>query len=322
MSKVLNILIAAFVLTSLVSSMAVADPLPGRDILKFQQVPMTMTPVDGMLYYGHDERSTLYNNDPANPLYTGLAMADDFADEFNTPVVHVRWWGSYLQNDIGTVIPKFLIAFESDTPADPGDPNSFSHPDQVLLSQVVIAGPLDPASGTFTEKLIFSAPPGSGADDVYEYNAELALEFNQLPDTVYWLKIAALLDFGDMTRWGWHNRDYTITNPLASPAVLPGEYIEGVTLGGTDVWHFQDDAVSAQTSYGINADGTWSLNQDAYIPQHYVDGVDGPIPDPNGIGGIGQFSKDLAFELYTTPEPATLAVLALGAIAGLIRRRK
>ena len=124
-------------------------------------------------------------------------------------------------------------------------------------------------------------------------------------------------------RWGWHNRDYTIMNPLASAAVLPGEYIEGTTLGGTDVWHFQDDSVEAQTIYFFNtADGTWTLEQSGYIPQHYIDGVDGPGPDATGIGGIGQFSKDLAFQLYTIPEPATMLVLALGGLATLIRRRR
>ncbi len=324
MSKIRNILIAVFVMACLVSSMAVADPLPGRDILKFQQAPMIVTPVDGALYFGHDELSTLYALDPDNPTsYQGIAMADDFADEFNTPVVHVKWWGSYLDNQFSSPISKFLISFESDAPAVSGDPDSFSHPDQPLLSQIVTAGPLAPGSGTFTEKFVFSPAPALG-DDVYEYNAELKLPFDQQPNTVYWLKIAALIDdSSEFARWGWHNRDYTLMDPLASGLVTPGEYIEGVTGGGTDVWHFQDDAVSADTFLFLNAvDGGWDVDQTNYIPQHYMDGVDGPIPDATGDGGIGQFSKDLAFELYTIPEPATFAVLALGAIAGLIRRRK
>ena len=59
---------------------------------------------------------------------------------------------------------------------------------------------------------------------------------------MYWLKIVALVDvppgcpFPDpdqpptfVPRWGWHNRDYTIMDPLAStpPAVVPGEHIDG-----------------------------------------------------------------------------------------------
>ena len=316
--KISKNIIVVFMLAFLVSSIAVADPLPGQ-ILKFEQLPMIATPVDGAVYFGHDEGSTLYAAAPNQ--YAGVAMADDFADEFDTPVVHVRWWGSYLDNQFTTPISKFLIAFESDQPADAA--NSFSHPKDVLLSQVVTAGPLAPGSGTFAEKHIFSPPAGVG-EDLYEYNAELKLPFDQQPGTVYWLKIAALIDDpADPVRWGWHNRDYTVMNPLASAVVVPGEDVQGVTFGGTEVWHFQDDAVSADTAYVFNsADGTWNLDQTNYIPQHYVDGVDGPGPDATGVGGIGQFSKDLAFELYTIPEPATMLVLALGGLATLFRKRR
>ena len=301
----------------LASSMAVADPLPGRDIPKFEQKPMLGTPVDGAIYFGHDEWSTLYEAAPGTQDYSGVAMADDFADEFDTPVVHVKWWGSYIGNIVNLGVRQFLIAFETDVPADPLDPTSFSHPGTPILSQVVTLGPLAPLSGTFTEKFV---PTGS-PEDIYEYNAELKLPFNQDPDTIYWLKIAALVDDPDI-EWGWHNRDYTIMNTLASPVPVPGEYIQGTTLGGTDVWHFQDDSVLAQTALSFNtADGIWNLNQSGYTPQHYVDSVDGPGPDAIGVGGIGQYSKDLAFELYTIPEPATLGVLFLGGLLGLFRKR-
>ena len=315
---------AVLSMTLLVSSLALADPLPGRDILKFEQKPMVTTTLAGAVYFGHDEWSTLYNVSPVpgNQQYQGVAMADDFADEFDTPVVHVKWWGSYLGNQFTTPVSKFLIAFETDVPVDPLIAGSFSHPGTPILSQVVTAGPLAPASGTFSEKLLFSPPAGIG-EDLYEYNAELKLPFNQDPDTVYWLKIAALIDDPtDPTRWGWHNRDYTIMDPLASPVPLPGEHIQGITLGGTPVWHFQDDAVSADTFLSFNtADLTWNVDQTNYIPQHYIDGVDGPGPDATGTGGIGQFSKDLAFELYTVPEPATLAVLLIGSGLALLRRK-
>ena len=62
MSKLLNNLIAVLVFTFLVSSMALADPLVGRDILKFQQLPMVTTPIEGAIYWGHDEGSTLYDD--------------------------------------------------------------------------------------------------------------------------------------------------------------------------------------------------------------------------------------------------------------------
>jgi hypothetical protein len=312
----LTMLMAAMVLAMLATPATYADPLPGK-ILKFVQDPMVATPVDGAIYFGHDEESTLYDMTGIGQ-YQGFAMADDFADEFDTPVVHVRWWGSYLGNQFTTPISKFLIAFESDQPVNAA--NNFSHPKDLLLAQVVTAGPLAPASGTFTEAFVFSPPAGVG-EDLYEYNAELKLPFNQHPGTVYWLKIAALVDSpNDTVRWGWHNRDYTIMDPLASPAVFPGEFIEGVTAGDTPVWHFQDDAVSAETFLSINADGILNVDQTNYIPQHYVDGVDGPAASVT-FPGISQFSKDLGFELYTIPEPASVALFGLGAIM-LLKRRK
>ena len=91
------------VIALLAWSPAVGDPLPGQ-VLKFQQLPMVATTIgqdppvgDTNVYFGHDERSTARLL-PGTGIqqYQGIAMADDFADEFDTPVVHVRWWGSYL----------------------------------------------------------------------------------------------------------------------------------------------------------------------------------------------------------------------------------
>jgi hypothetical protein len=129
------------------------DPLSG-EIPKFSQQPMINTAIGGQVYFGHDEFSTAYGvGNAASPptSYRGTFMADDFADKFSTPVVHITWWGSYLNALSPTVQPpvqKFLIAFESDKPVGPGQP--FSTPDQLLQHEVVTAGPLAPGSGTFT----------------------------------------------------------------------------------------------------------------------------------------------------------------------------
>ena len=253
---------------------AAADPLPG-EIRKFSQLPengVTLPTGTGTVqqYWGHDELSTVYGPitaaGAAPTVYRGRFMADDFADKFSTPVVHIRWWGSYLNNFTQNLpVDKFLISFESDVPdPNPTNPADFSRPGQPLLNQVVKRGPLAPGSGTFTETAIsLGGPPLT--ETLYEYNAELHLgkEFFQKPDTVYWLKIAAMVDLPPalvgivdpinpptfVPRWGWHNRDFTVTDPLAStaPAVIPGEHIDGFigpVPGGIPIWHFQDDAVT------------------------------------------------------------------------------
>jgi hypothetical protein len=249
-------------------------------------------------------------------------MADDFADRVSSPVVHVRWWGSYLEQtappDIGGVgVQEFLISFESDIPANPT--TGFSQPGVPLLSQVVRLGPLAPHSGTFIETPIRGPDPLLG-EALYEYNAELLCPFPQQADTVYWLKIVALVDpeRDGQLQWGWHNRDYTIFDPFASapPNVLPGEHPDGTLPDGTEIWHFQDDAVSGDLQLNVLGPCDIPLEQGNYAPQDYVPPYDGPTL-------IIEHSKDLAFELYA-PEPSSMALLGMGgvALAFAYRRRR
>lgn len=322
---------------------ASADPLPGRDITKFSQKPMLATPIDGVIYNGHDELSTAWGvmnaTGDAIANYQGVFMADDFADRFNTPVVHVKWWGSYLNTtQPDKLVDKFLIAFESDVPDPDGHEGpAFSHPGIVLSTQVVHKGPLAPGSGTFTEKIVH---PTSIDGPIFEYNAELHLgkEFFQQPETVYWLKIVALVDEAQQdpnaAHWGWHNRDYTVPDPFAAgpPIPFPGEHLDNPLVDPAypaPVHHFQDDSVSGFVfvdpfAPGANPDMPF-VQQGDYDPQFYVDGVDGPGPGVTSAGvthgGIGQFSKDLAFELFTIPEPASIMLIGLG-VCLLARRRR
>src|SRR3954465_6669991 len=213
-----------------------ADPLPG-EVLKFEQKPMIATAVTGQIYFGHDELSTAYG-DISQPVvsYTGRFMADDFADKFNTPVVHLTWWGSYI-NDNNAAFPQphvknFLIAFESDVPASTAN-GTPSHPgciavgcNPVLQSDVVSVGALAPGSGTFIETQERPGDPVLG-EALYKYNAELHLghEFFEKSDNVCWLKLTALVGtIGPVvqplppgtTQWGWPNRDYTVKDTRAS----------------------------------------------------------------------------------------------------------
>jgi hypothetical protein len=317
---------------------ASADPLPGRDIIKFSQRPMAGTfvlnPGGPEIFNGHDELSTAYaiGGATGQPLgYLGRFMADDFADRLSTPVVHVKWWGSYLNQQTPAIAPvrKFLISFEEDVPLGaPNNPLPFSHPGAPLLNQIVDLDPdgiLTPGSGTFTERVFH---PISVDGPIYEYNAELHLgkEFPQKPDTVYWLKIVALVDpipnlpLELQTQWGWHNRDYTIFDPFAStpPGVIPGEHNQFPT-GPFPIWHFQDDAVSGEVEVLFNPNDPMSfimpeVRQFGYGDEFYVPPFDGPSI-------IGQFSKDLAFELYSIPEPTSLMLIAIGFVVAAFGRR-
>ncbi|MBI2823499.1 MAG: PEP-CTERM sorting domain-containing protein [Planctomycetia bacterium] len=315
-----KLLLSAVILGSLFVPLAsaVADPLPG-EVLKFSQRPMIATPLPNeagqqQLYFGHDELSTLQRSPTGGSLFTGTFMADDFADKVESDIVHVRWWGSYIGDPSGTAhvpVNAFLVVFEEDVAADADHP--FSHPGKPLSAQIVTPGALTP--GTFVETGI-RGPDPLLFESLYQYNAELATPFRQKADTVYWLKIVALVDTQSQTQWGWHNRDYTIPDPLAStaPAVSPGERNEAPAGFPFDVWHFQDDAVKGSMSLQLDGLG---IVQTQFDDQNYVAPYDGPSI-------ITQFSKDLAFELYRVPEPSSIALLVVGAF-GLVafhRRRR
>ena len=324
-TKIQRILLLAGAVLAGAPAIALAHPM-SDEVMKFQQLPMDGVPVDGALWWGHDELSTswgdhstgLYGNNAAFP---SQFMADDFADTVSTPVAHIRWWGSYINNQPFNHVQKFLISFETDV----ANIGPFSYPGTPLLSQVVVPGAITQNSGTYTETFVSPGSGQPGGEALYMYNAELKLPFPEQADTVYWLKIVALVDpvVDGPVEWGWHNRDYTITDTFASPNVTPGEFIEGVSPGGSaNVWHFQDDSITGLIS-GIDLNNNSAPGGIAFLqhlptffPQKYVDNLDGPM-------GISQYSKDLAFELFTrVPEPSTYALGVLGLLALMVVGRR
>jgi hypothetical protein len=285
---------------------AASPPFPG-EALKFIQDPLgDLVTNPNSAAPGHDELSTAVANATAAG-YSGVFAADDFSDNITSPVVDVQWWGSYLGSANGANtnhVQQFLISFESDIPAGPA--GNFSEPGSVLLAQTVKAeSVLTPASGMFTETAV---PALAGPDGpLYEYNAELATPFPEIAGTIYWLKIVALTSPNDGIQWGWHNRDYTITDPLAA-AVIPGE--QNLGNAALPVWHFQDDAVTGSLSYLPSQN---FLQETNISPLSYNNTTDG-FP-----AGIVTPSEDLAFGLYyAVPEPTALPLLAAGMF--LLRR--
>jgi len=308
-------MLAVALLLNLVASTAMADPSPD-EVLKFAQEPMIELTIAETSFFGHDEEShagLVGQNGSTNAYAGNLWMADDFADTVSADIVHVEWWGSYMGPE-GPYSPvpgtKFLIEFLADDPVGPEGPdpnNTYSVPAQILSAEVVSldpAGGHPAAPGLYTESVV---PGSSPTEPVFHYNAELKYPFPQEAHTVYWIKIVALAIDPPPPKWGWHNRDYTIMNPYASPLVTPGEMIIGVvppSPSGVPVWHFQDDAVQGQGAPALyimvdtNTDQIVFLQEPLgtnHCHEAFYTLEDGPIP-------IDTLSKDLAFRLYYRPE--------------------
>jgi len=331
---------------------ASADPSPG-ELLKFYQMPLNngatpyLVPFPGSNpagssygtvpslapFPGHDELSTAWRTSPTAP-YSGEFMADDFADYAGTPVTHVRWWGSYLgeQQHTGPPVTKFLISFEYNVPESinpltgaviPSHPDT-AHPGNIHQIVYLTPGVAPPPPGFFTSKFVPTPAPPPPFEGLYEYNAELNLDrwFYEAKaargeNNVYWLKIVALVDEQESghLQWGWHNRDWSIKNDLAA---IPGDTPDGAerfivdpALPGGGLWHFEDDAVVGGITVFAppGAVVPASVIQQGFSPQKYLPPYDGPSV-------IGQYSKDLAFELYTRiPEPTAFTLICLGCVA-------
>ena len=288
-------------------SSLLADPV-------FQQLPLFQgrPPSEGGApFFGHDELSNIL-------VGHGSVVSDDFSVEIGAPVVHLRWWGMRSGGPPEHAATRFVVSFASDVPASGSNP--FSHPGEVLNSQVLILGAVAPGSGTWIAQIANFSP------QILEYNAELksGKEFNPEPDKVYWLSIIAVdMGFGEGL-WYWHNRDYGKFDSFIStaPAVTPGEYLAGTVptaVGALPVYHFQDDAVSglADVVFSSTDSSFASVTLSGYTAREYTAGADGP-------NEIAQFSEDMAFELYTVhfvPEPGSIGAVGLALLMWTRHRR-
>lgn len=298
---------------------------------------------EGMRLWGENIPSdvdwvTLMEQPTIDPIPPNWVIADDFEDPFDSPVITVRWWGSYVGP---TYIPDpeptappldvffgpgsedgYVISFFEDLPGPRGDPVNYSRPAQLL--------------GTYTfnmSSIRIKETPYLGWDmhRIYEYEVDLMdghLEhpgteqngnvpampngFYQQPDTRYWISIMAEVGHeliwddtgatGDSVWVEVPTGKRAIPMPLADPNDPETGHPEGHFWG----WH-----TSPLPEYDVATMGhlympgqewiyhSWNMIQ----PQHEL--------------------LDMAFELLTVPEPATCGLLAVGLIAsGGIRLRR
>jgi hypothetical protein len=156
-------------------------------------------------------------------------VADDWKCERQTPVTAAVWWGSYIGYgyeacQCQTTTPRptkpdyFLLSIWTDVPANPYEPNSFSHPgekkweyrtnkyDEVLVGYDKHPEPGEPGTG--------------GYEPVFRYSVKLPQTswFRQKDvNEVFWFSVVAVYDQNDPTYpWGWTNHKHVFNDDAAA----------------------------------------------------------------------------------------------------------
>ena len=220
----------------------------------------------------------------ALPAPLDLVVHDDWMCTDPNPVVALRWWGSYLVDEIqeeymegprGQRWLPFEVSWHLDVPAnvdDPGtdiyDPLPYSHPGNSLLFDYVYA----------QEEYAFTDDQG---EMVYVYNAYLNTPWEQEEGTIYWLDIAL-----DPYAQEWN--------------VEPGQVLWGWSKSST---HWGDLAIQ---------------NEGWHLPPW------NDPPGSYGTCSPGDtLHYDRAFELMVVPAPGAIVLGSIGVgLVGWLRRRR
>jgi hypothetical protein len=212
----------------------------------------------------------------------GYGAANDWTANVDAPITDIHFWGSW-KNDVVGQTGKILIQIFSNDTSNP----SFARPDQLLWSRVI-------NDGEYTSRFYTSGDQGwydprftdewyaHNHDNMYQYNISLIDNpFIQEAGQTYWLMIS--MDFQGC-EWGWK----TTESVEGNGSVFWDTYY---TYGPHDYWWRHPEIDWKWTAL---KEGGWCY------------------PNPSQ-------QLDLAFVL-TTPEPATIMLLGLGA-AALLRRK-
>ncbi len=264
---------------------------------------------------------------PTVPTEPNWVVADDFRSD-GRPILTVRWWGSYFPVTATGPNPNepdfdpgsnqwkasfeegYILSFFSDKPADPSN-NLPSRPDDLLgtyvapIDKVRIQPALEPSGNQMI---------GWDGHPIWRYEANLQdthldhavpglsepISFNEREGVVYWLSVQA--ENGAVI-----NPDWTITHLDPSVDPFPDTLVADDHFWG---WHTSPSTFNDEPSMnhllmgGAGATGDWVYLRDQW---RVVDRVHGDY--------------DMAFGLLTIPEPASLALLAIGALLVATRRR-
>ncbi len=192
--KTLGIFVCTLLILASMSLTVLADWEPGDDHkMHFPQLPDP---------FGWDVDATYVDE-----VWPQNCLADDWMCTESGPVTDIHFWGSWYNDNVGTII-AFVIAIAADIPYDPPE-IPYSRPGATLWERTfypddwVVAGPWEGPQGWYD--------PGEGYYLLenhflyWQYNIENILDpFIQEEGTVYWLSISAIVMPEEIQpRWGW-----------------------------------------------------------------------------------------------------------------------
>jgi len=135
-------------------------------------------------------------------------VADDWPCEANTPVIAVTWWGS--SDGPWMTLPispdYFRLGIWTDVPADPCDPQSYSHPNDLIWQY---------DANDYKEVLVgYDKHPEQPFDDpnepVFRYSVRLPEDkwfYQNDANGIYWLSVVAVYETRQpIYDWGWTNQ--------------------------------------------------------------------------------------------------------------------
>jgi len=147
------------------------------------------------------------------PQYPQVCLADDWLCTEAGPVSDIHFWGSWLNDTVGT-ITSFIIAIYTDIPAEQ-NPDGYSKPGECLwertfypgewtevrIDSPYLQGWYDPSAGYYIE---------NDHNTYYQYNiVDITEPIIQEKGTIYWLSISASVKEMAALQplWGWKSTE-------------------------------------------------------------------------------------------------------------------
>ncbi len=240
--------------------------------------------------------------DPTGTNAMVKVLADDFRCTQSGPITDIHIWGSWLLDQVSAVPNHgtFVLGIYSDIPDPDGTGPAYSMPGELLWDMKFRPGEYAVRVEADGPEQFFDPNLNEiiGTDNIawqYNFLIDETLAFRQELGKVYWLSVMnvdpdndgaiSLIDLSNVlagqNRFGWKSSKD----------------------------HWNDDAVF------IDLENVFNMPVDAIYPPNTPGAV---LPWQELINPLTGESMDLAFVI--TPEPATIALLTLGALAALRRR--